>query len=213
MDRCRDYSSDGIADNGLINKASFINNVLSQGFNDIEMKLVLELGNSDQFPPSPTSLSILFGRLSSTSELTLDTVSYDPASCLPINVFHDALIENGHLVAGPSELLFPLPDGSGLFSFDSVFLESDVSLEELGGVDYQLGVVTGVLGYNSMEVLVSYLEDALCESSTDCTVFPWRDWPEMLDLDQDSDGKNDALSLCLLFQGIGGTVLSVEEPQ
>ncbi len=210
---CPDYSGDGKGDNGLRQVASYANPEIQKAIAQGDMGILFEFEGVTDFVNTPAfDLNGLVGEPESegSTNFLIEKKAYDPDTCEPLIAFENAELASGTFHAGPSIFILDLAalgvdEVPLVLKVGDAQLSGDVIAGGPDGVTVQNGILAGV-------VTKQLIDEALAIAEEQCNVQEERPafcsylgmakglLPMLFDLDQDGDGKKDAMSVCFKYE-------------
>ena len=219
---CPDFNGDGKGDNGLKALAATINPELAKTIPSSFGILFEFVDVADPMADNPGfTLVVLYGRPTAPGATTweIDPVSFDlttPSGEFgPQLAFDGAKIVSKVLTANPGlvSLTIPIAELGGNLSLTLQQVQISATITD-GSVAALNGTVAGIVTKDQIDATLAKLE-ATCAAPNPpsiCTPIetakPWL--PMLIDLDLNSDGKKDAMSVCFQFTLTGGTIVGME---
>ncbi len=209
---CPDYSGDGKGDSGLRLVAGTINPEVQKAIAGGDMGILFEFeGVTDFVNTAAFDLNGLVGEpeAAGSTNFLIEEEAYNPETCEPLIAFNDAELANGTFTAGPSVFILDLAalgvdEVPLVLKIGDAQLSGDVTAGGPDGVTVENGILAGV-------ITKALVEEALAIAEEQCNVPEPPSFcsylgvakellPMLFDLDQDGDGKKDAMSVCFKYE-------------
>jgi hypothetical protein len=140
--------------------------------------------------------------------------SLDPETCLPLVVFHNAVISDGKLTAGETDNIFifqiPLSDSAQL---ELVMRVARLEGTVISGADGRYivgGLIGGAIRRDDIVAAIQQIPDTAYLPVGKETLITLLDLFVVPDVDTDADGNPDAVSLGLKFEARPATITSLK---
>ena len=220
---CPDFNGDGKGDNGLKALAATINAELAKSIPSSFGILFEFVDVADPIADNPGfTLVVLYGRPTAPGATTweIDPASFDlniPSGEFgPQLSFDGAQIVSKLLTVNPGlvSLTIPIAALGGNLSLTLQQVQISATITD-GSVAALNGTVAGILTKDQIDATMAKLE-ATCAGPNPptgpCSLFSTSKsvLPMLIDLDQNQDGKKDAMSICFQFTLTGGTIVGMK---